>query len=633
MKPHLVPTLSAFFGAAAVAAAALPEPSATIRVQSLDALFTAASAVVAECAGPALASQLVGGARDTVAGSGAVATNAPIAAACWAAPSAEADEVRIAALLSIPTGPAGAGPLCGMLGLSPDDVSAPVAIDALPFPAALVSRDGRLLLALATSDELPEGVPASPAEILAESAGVFAAEPLRADALLEIRTGSELLGASWKDFAGNNVPGADDSDSALEEVAEWLEEESGIAGALPALLAFADALSADSSAMAASTFDLWVDPADGLFVASVFEFAPASEASAGNAGRAAISPDDLPQDVGADAFFWSASSAPAEGAAVQALPKLLEDLAAGASGDETKAALALGATFVRNAMAAAKQVKTTTCWAAPDAEGRPYFSGRVETLDGGAALREAAKPARELLAKIAPALSGAGVRKEKTENGTEVFVPVSPALAALASATAKAAGETVDDGDAARIADAAKYLERVIGATNVVSCTEADGVFAKACHAAGAAKPAGAPASAAPFSLAPRAPEDLAPVAVGECAPSRFVRAVLKLFPEISEAEPLVASTLFAGVPVSAPVQTLELAGGSRSAVVAHVPMSEIHFLANAVQLAAVCRQRNVEADLDLDLDLDDDVDGDDDGDDDGDSADDGDDDDPSDED
>ena len=628
MKSRIAPSLSAFFGAAAFAAAALPEPSATLRLESLSSLFSAASALVAECAGPALSAQVVGGARDAVAASGALDLSAPVSAACWATPQSAGEDAKFAALLSIPAGPDGAAALCGMIGLAGADLSEPVALDALPLPSAVVARDGRLFLALVADGESPAGLPSSPEGILAESAGVFDAAPVHANALLEVRTGRELTGASWKDFAGNNVPGADDSGSALEEVAEWLEEESGIAGALPALLAFADALSADSSAMAASTFDLWVDPADGLFVASVFEFDPASEAAAANAGRAAISPDDLPQDVGADAFFWSAGSAPAEGAAVKALPKFIDDLAAGASGDETKAALALGATFVRDVLAAAKQVKTTTCWAAPDAEGRPYFSGRVETLDGGAALREAAKPARELLAKIAPVLSDAGIRKEKTENGTEVFVPVSPALAALASATAKAAGETVDDGDAARIAEAAKYLERVTGATNVVSCTAADGVFAKACHAAGAAKPAGAPASAAAFSLAPRAPEGLAPVAVGECAPSRFVRTVLKLFPEISEAEPLVASTLFAGVPVSAPVQTLELAGGSRSAGVAHVPMSEIHFLANAVQLAAVCRQRNVEADLDLDLDDDDDVDGDDD-----DSADDGDDDDPSDED
>ena len=587
MKPHLVPTLSAFFGAAAVAAAALPEPSATIRVQSLDALFTAASAVVAECAGPALASQLVGGARDTVAGFGAIDPAAPITAACWAAPSAEADEVRIAALLSIPTGPAGAGPLCGMLGLSPDDVSAPVAIDALPFPAALVSRDGRLLLALATSDELPEGVPASPAEILAESAGVFAAEPLRADALLEIRTGSDLSGCSWL----NSANAGDDSEPVLREVAELLEESCGIANALPALRTFAEALKADSAAVAGSTFDVWVEPGEGLFLAAVVDFDPQSPVVEMNAGRTAISPSDLPSDVGADAFCWGVSATPDRSRAAEAMPALFEGLASGTPDGAGKEALALSAAYARGVVAAAKQIKSTSYWVAPDAEGRPYFSARIETADGGAALREVDKPAREIAGKLAAAIPGTGIAAEKTESGETVTVPVASAVSAAVAAIAKAAEEVVDADDAARIASATKYLERIVGATNVLSVTSKDGAFAKDWHALGAERPAGAPASPAAFALASRAPAGLAPVSVGEGSPSRVARAFLKLFPEAAGADTLGAATLFAGVPVSMPVRVLCLAGGPRAAVVGHVPMSEAHFLANLFQVVAIAKR------------------------------------------
>lgn len=587
MKPHLAPTLSAFFGAAAVAAAALPEPSATIRVQSLDALFTAASAVVAECAGPALASQLVGGARDTVAASGAVDNAAPITAVCWAAPSTEADEIRIAAVLSIPTGPAGAGPLCGMLGLSPDDVSAPVALDALPFPAALVSRDGRLLLALAPTDEPPEGVPASPVEILAESTGVFADEPLRADALLEIRSGREFAGCSWL----NSANAADDSDSVLRDVAELLEESCGITNALPALRTFAESVKAESAAVTGSTFDVWVEPGEGLFLATVVDFDPQSPVVTMNAGRTAISPADLPSDVGADAFCWGASATPDRSRAAEAMPALFEDLASGMVDGAGKEALALSAAYARGVVAAAKQIKSTSYWVAPDAAGRPYLSARVETADGGAALREVAKPAREIAGKLDAAIPGTGIVAEKTENGKIVTVPVASAVSAAVAAIAKAAEEEVDADDAARIASATKYLERIAGATNVLSVTSKDGAFTKDWHALGAERPVGAPASPAAFALASRAPAGLAPVSVGEGSPSRIARAFLKLFPEAAGADTLGAATLFAGVPVSMPVRVLCLAGGPRAAVVGHVPMSEAHFLANLFQVVAIANR------------------------------------------
>ena len=604
MNRHIVPSIAAFAATAAVAAAALPEPSATLRLESISSLFDAATAIAAECAGPAVASQLVGGARQAVSGSGMVDDTKPVEAACWIGLSGDGGDFKAAALVSVPAGEAGSAGFFALIGAAPSEDGAPVPVDALPFPAAAAARDGKILLALVASDEAPDGVPGSPAAILGEAAGVFASEPLRADALLEGRCTGDLAKAKPFD-AGSGLD--------LDDIAESLEEEFGISGAGQVLAKFFEAIAAESGTVRGVTFDVWVDPSDGLVLSTVADLEPGSGIAAASAGRAPVEAADLPADVGADAFVWAACSPEKDIKACEYVPELFSGLAAGAADQSRKDLLSETAEYCKKAFAAMASVKKSSLWIAPDSEGRPYTAIRIETADALAALKESEKSEQALAQKILPDFaSAAGIAVDKTDDGCSVAIPVERTVSAIAAAVAKAADEEIDAGDAARISEAAKWLERLVGQTNVVAATASGDSVVETIHAAGAARPAGAPASPAAFALASRVPAGLAPVAVSEVYPSRIARAALKLYPEISAASPDARSMLFAGVPVSQPVRTLALADASRTACVTSVPMSELHFVANLVQIVVAARQSALGFDYDV-LDDDDDDDDDDD--------------------
>ena len=574
---RMTPFSATVFLGAALAAAALPPPSATIRLSSADALFDASAAAGALCADPDVAGQLAGELREALAGLGVVDPARPVTAAVWADFANGGDDARAAAVVSIPVLP-GAKDRLADLAIPPeafaDGICSNLPVATGSVRAALADRGDRFLAAVADARAIPAGIPGDPAALLAEAGDAAAPEALAPDALLEIRIGRDALRAMTAASCG---------DDAVEEIADVLEDAFGIRGAASALGRFFAGSKAKSDAVVSVADDFWFDGKSGLVAATTADLDPASAAAAAAEARPALGPAQMPGDVPPGAVAWFAQSSPDPlAASPRETGELLSAILADAiPGSPSKNAFREALRKHAEAAAAAPgDPGPFSAWVAADGAGRPFFSASLAGTPS-AEVRESARGLAEAAAGILPASKMA---VGDVEGGWKLSIPLDSAVEAAAREIASLpCGEEADfdAGDIAELRDDAALAPRLFVATNELAWSESGGAVRVQWHAAGAAAPAGsAPDAKAAVALAARAPAGMRPVAAWECIPSLAIQKVLDLYPETKASSEGLAEALRPAAGAAKPIAGLSLAGGGKVAEVTAVPFSELEFFA-----------------------------------------------------